>query len=179
MANPGTGLQHKIKRVNFSEKVEVRDPFTMQKVKHHIKPFMVNNLVIAFERGQIALNPDDKETIKQFEDYHVVRWAEDGRPIYTKDNEHIHDCVMLAMHGFVEKYSDMLKVTTTSAIKKLAPLGIGNHVQSRDIPEKEEQRVIPIAGMAILSSRRSGSQRRSGGRTSRRASMGPPKRTSF
>lgn len=177
MENPRTGLQHKVVRVNFSEKIDVRDPFTMQKVKRHIKPFMVENLVRAFERGKFAFQPDDKHMIKQFTDYHIVRWGQDGRPVYTDENEHIHDCVMLAMHGFIEKYSDILKVNTTVKIAKLGPIDMGaDHIPSREIkPGKKEEKMtdMPFAGFALIGAPRSG--RRQGGRSN----MGVPRRRSF
>jgi replicative DNA helicase len=119
MKHPETGLHKKIVRVNFSEKVKVRDPITKIRESKDIKPFMVNNVVLLFERGQFAFNPTDKETIKQFEDYHIERFGTNGRPVYTEKNEHIHDCIMLAIHGFTMKYNDMFKVKHSSFIGKI------------------------------------------------------------
>lgn len=176
MKNPASGLQHKIVRVNFSEKVTVRDPFTMKKEQKHIKPFMVNNLVIAFERGQVALNPNDKDTLKQFQDYKIERWGADGRPVYTSENEHIHDCVMLAMHGFISKYSDMLKVNTTVKVAKLKPLELGGEeeIKERDLPEKKESNTAVFAGLSLIGSSGRKDMSRSG-----RRSMGMPRRNHF
>lgn len=173
MENPRTGLQHKVVRVNFSEKIDWRDPFTMQKQKVHIKPFMVESTVRAFERGQFAFQPDDKHMIKQFTDYHIVRWGQDGRPVYTDENEHIHDCVILAMYGFIQKYSDVLKVSTTVKVAKLKEIDLGApaNVKSRDLPESKEERAsTPFAGFALIGAPRSKSsgRRSSGGYIPRR-----------
>jgi replicative DNA helicase len=177
MNHPETGLQHKVVRVNMSEKITWRDPFTQQKVSHHIKPFMVNNLVRAFERGKFAFHPGDNHTIKQFTDYYVKRWGQDGRPVYTDENEHIHDCIMLAMHGFIVKYTDMLKVNTTVKISKLGPIDMGDdHILSREIPvgkNEEKTKDASFAGFALIGGARTGK------RTSGRSSMGPPRRRSF
>lgn len=169
MEHPETGLQHKIVRVNFSEKVETRDPFTMKKIKQHIKPFMVDNLVRYFERQQIALLPTDKQMIKQFEDYHIVRWGQDGRAVYTDKNEHIHDCVLLAMHGFVVKYTDMLRVSTTVEIRQLGKLEMGGDVvmaRAQD-SEDDKQKSVNNFGFAVMKAR-SKPKGRSSGFVSRR-----------
>lgn len=171
MKNPKSNLHHKIVRVNFSEKVEIRDPFTLQKVKKDIKPFMVNNLVVAFERGRIALNPDDKHTIKQFTDYSIVRWGVDGRPIYSDTNEHIHDCIMLAMHGFVQKYTDIMKVKTSVSIARLGPIVYNDDsVKPREIAEEPEK--SPFSGLSAFSGLK---QKPMSGRRN----MGMPKRSTF
>jgi hypothetical protein len=164
--HPKTGLQHKVVRVNFSEKIETRDPFTMKKIKQHIKPFMVDNVVHAFERGQFVFQPEDKHMIKQFTDYHIVRWGQDGRPVYTDENEHIHDCVILAMHGFIEKYSDMLKVNTTVKIAQLSPIDMGaEHVPNRDIPDEDGKPKDTFAGFALIGAPIAKSRSRSRKRT--------------
>jgi hypothetical protein len=171
MKHPESGLRHKVVRVNMSEKIIVRDPFTMEKVGKHIKPFMVANLTIALERGQFAFNPEDKHMIRQFTDYNIVRWGQDGRPVYTDVNEHIHDCVMLAMHGFVSKYSDMLKVKTTSHISKLRPLDLGpsnKDVKDRDITQEAPKKMF--SGLGISTKRH---------RTAGRSSYGMPSRPTF
>lgn len=118
-AHPETGLHRKVVRVNFSEKVTVRDPITKIRERKDIKPFMVNNTVLLFERGQFAFNPTDKEMIKQFEDYYVEKFGVNGRPVYTSENEHIHDCVILAIHGFNMKFNDMFKVKHATMIGKI------------------------------------------------------------
>jgi len=117
--NPQSGLQHKVIRINFSEKVTIRDPITKIRDKKDIKPFMVNNTVLLFERNQFAFNPSDRKTIKQFEEYRVERLGMNGRPVYSSKNEHIHDCIMIAIHVFNMKYNDTFKVRHASLIAKI------------------------------------------------------------
>lgn len=116
MDNPGMGSAKKVIRLNLSEKVKVFDPLTKRAEKKDIKPFMVNNAVWMFERGMMALVPNDKETITQFEAYEVKSWGTNGRPIYTSDNEHILDCIVFCLFGFIKYFDDVLKVTKATAI---------------------------------------------------------------
>lgn len=145
--HPETGLYKKIVRVNFSEKVSVFDPVTKIRDKKDIKPFMVNNAVLLFERGQFAFDPEDKHTIKQFEDYYVERFGMNGRPIYTEENEHVHDCIVLAIHGFNMKYNDIFKVKHASYIGKIDNFAkVPEDVPTRDMKEIEENKDVVQEG---------------------------------
>jgi hypothetical protein len=156
IANPETGLDKKIVRVNFSQKVTMIDPVTKVKEKKDIKPFMVNNTVLLFERNQFAFNPDDKKMLKQFENYHVERFGINGRPMYGSEDEHIHDCVILAIHGFTMKYNSMMQVRHASLITKLDVFrNTDDNVKTRNIKEKENK--LPVeklykAGGPLLAS---------------------------
>ena len=179
MENPDSGLHHKVIRVNFSEKIETRDPFTFEKVTQHIKPFMVNNLVRNFERGQIALSRSDRHFTKQLEDYHILRIGVDGRPVYTSENDHIHDGFLLAMHGFVVKYSDMLKVHTNAKIATVRNINMNfEPVPSRMSDPNEAKQDDPFAGFTTIGSPRS-SRQRGGYRGGGRGRLSMPSRTTF
>lgn len=147
--NQVKGIGTKMHRLNLSAKIKVWDPIMKAYEKKHIKPFMVNNAVLMFERGVIALNPSDKETIMQFEAYEVKSWGADGRPTYTDVNEHILDCIVFALYGFTKYYEDIMKVTKSSRISIIsAPLNrVRDPIQSRDVnsesvEEKQQQRKI-------------------------------------
>jgi hypothetical protein len=177
------GLAKTINRVNFSEKVKVWDPITKKVESKHIKPFMVNNAVFMFEREMVALNPTDKETISQFEAYEVKTWGVDGRPTYTDENEHILDCIVLALYGFTKYYDDILKVAKSAAIRAIhRPLDrMESDIKERDIePEdpgtKQVKRVA--AALGIQPNRQRNSSARRGYQPARR-SMGTPRRKSF
>lgn len=174
--NPKSGLHKKIVRVNFSEKVTVIDPVTKIKDKKDIKPFMVNNAVLLFERNQFAFNPKDKTTIKQFEDYYVERFGTNGRPIYTEENEHIHDCIILAIHGFVMRFNDTFKLKHASFIGKIEAFAkTPDNLLTRDI--EEEAKHVPGIATINYSGMSSGkSSRRLGGG---RRSMSVPTRKMF
>jgi replicative DNA helicase len=136
---PQSGLAHKVVRVNFSERIAMFDPILRKMDKKDIKPFMVNNAVIAFERHGVALNPADRKMIKQFEEYHVKRVSANGRPIYGEQDEHIVDCVMLCIHGFNVKYSDMMKINFSTRMH-----GVNRKIEPEDkvVPSRE------VSGMA-------------------------------
>lgn len=184
LQHPETGLHKKIVRVNFSEKVSVFDPVSKVRDKKDIKPFMVNNTVLLFERGQFAFNPDDKHTIKQFEDYYVERFGINGRPIYTEENEHIHDCIILAIHGFTMRYNDFFKIKHASYIGRIenfskTPADLP--IRDMDTPQNEGVHkvgdAVALTGLAAV--KYIGQQ---SGRSSRglgRRGMGRPTRKMF
>jgi len=110
LEHPETGLADKVKGVTFSDGVKIIDPFTKEPSKKRLKHWIVNNLQILFERGQIALPPDDKAMARQFFNYRVVSYAASGEPVYSDEDEHIIDAVGLAVHGLLMHFSDICKV---------------------------------------------------------------------
>lgn len=107
--HPETGLADKVIGYQFSQKIEVTDPYTRKKDQKHMKPFMVNNSVNLFEKLKIILDPTDKTMIQQLEDYRVVSISASGLPIYSSENEHAIDAMNLALLLYEQKYGDMLK----------------------------------------------------------------------
>ena len=107
--NPSTGLANKVVGYQFSQKIRVRDPHTGKKDDKPIKPFMVNNSVILFEKEKIILNPNDKTVIEQFENYRVKSISQNGMPIFNDDNEHIVDAINLALLSFEQNYGELMK----------------------------------------------------------------------
>jgi hypothetical protein len=176
------GLAKRIIRVNLSEKVSVWDPVTKKVEKKHIKPFMVNNAVLMFEREKVVLNPKDRETISQFESYEVKSWGVDGRPTYTDENEHILDCIVFCLYGFTKYYDDILKVTKSAAVRAIhQPLDRSDDdITDRSIPSgvNEEQKQINRVAAALGIQPNLRKSARSGYKSTR-ASMGMPSRKSF
>jgi replicative DNA helicase len=146
MQHPLTGLHEKVVGVNFSEKIDVRDPYTLKKDKKKIKPFMVNNSVIVFERNAIMLNPYDKKLIKQFEDYRIKSIGVDGTPTFVETNEHIVDAVNLALFMFEQKYGDLLKRVTQNRCALLPRLDIKDEVKPRTEESKKNHNLITVLG---------------------------------
>lgn len=107
--HPETGLADKVIGYQFSQKIEVTDPYTRKKDQKHLKPFMVNNSVNIFEKCKIVLDPKDKAFISQLEDYRVKSISASGLPIYTDENEHAIDSMNLALLVFEQKYGALLK----------------------------------------------------------------------
>lgn len=115
--NPETGFVDKVIGYQFSEKIEVRDPHTMKKDKKPIKPFMVNNSVIVFEKEKIIFDPEDKDMAYQFGNYKIKSISSSGLPIFNDDDEHLVDATNLALLTFEQKYGELMKVITSSRIK--------------------------------------------------------------
>ena len=108
-ANPRTGLAEKVVGYQFSQKIDVTDPYTRKKDSKHIKPFMVNNSVNLFEKGKIVLDPKDRVMIEQLEEYRVKSISSAGLPVFTDENEHAIDSMNLALLIFEQKHGQLLK----------------------------------------------------------------------
>lgn len=110
--HPFTGFAEKTRRVSFAESVEVRDPFTFQKTKKQIKPFMVDNLRQMLEKEQIIMPGEDEQLYLQLISFVVARTTVTGIPVFetnAKDvQDHAHDALILACLAVAEHYSDLL-----------------------------------------------------------------------
>lgn len=105
--NPHTGLKNKVKRINFASKLEVIDPITGENNKEPLKPFMINQLVLSFERSRIIMSPFDKTLHSQLGAYVVERISESGKPVFTSENEHFVDALGLAHLAFVQEFKEL------------------------------------------------------------------------
>ena len=174
------GVGSRIVRVNLSEKVKVWDTVSRAYEKKHIKPFIVNNAVLMFERGMMALNPRDKDTISQFESYEVKSWSSDGRPTYTDENEHILDCIVFALYGFTKYFDDIMKVTKTARVRALKePLDkVADNVVDRslDAPQPSLQARRIAASLGLKANK---NVNKTGRNRIRRGGQGMPTRKSF
>lgn len=145
MEHPETGLADKVIGYQFSQKIEVRDPYTKKKDQKHIKPFMVNNSVNLFEKGKIVLDGSDKGMISQLEEYRVKSISSSGLPIYTDENEHAIDAMNLALLLFEQKYGSLLKKVYSIKTVFIGTLDSRDeHVKSRDIGETQEEPFVKI-----------------------------------
>ena len=57
--HPSSGLKNKVKGWQFKNTIEIIDPVTKEKTKEPMKPFMVNQLSVSFDRERIVLSPFD------------------------------------------------------------------------------------------------------------------------
>lgn len=83
------------------------DPITKEMDKKPMKPFMVNQLQIAFERDRLILSPYDETLAKQLTDYEVEKITEAGLPKYTSENEHFVDALGLAYLAMVLEFKEL------------------------------------------------------------------------
>lgn len=145
MEHPETGLADKVIGYQFSQKIEVRDPYTKKKDQKHIKPFMVNNSVNLFEKGKIVLDSSDKGMISQLEEYRVKSISSSGLPIYTDENEHAIDAMNLALLLFEQKYGSLLKKVYSIKTVFIGTLDARDeNVKSREIGEHQEEPFVKI-----------------------------------
>ena len=114
--HPESGFAEKVVGYQFSQKIEVTDPYTRKKDEKHMKPFMVNNSVNVFEKGKMILDPSDKYIIEELEEYRVKTISAAGLPTYTSENEHALDAMNLALLIFAQKYDSLLKKVFSSKI---------------------------------------------------------------
>lgn len=133
--NPQSGLRDKVVGYQFGQKLDVRDPHTMQKDRKPLKPFMVNNSVIIFEKEKIVLDPSDKLLIEQLESYRIKNISSTGIPTYTDENEHAVDALNLCLLIFEQKYGRLFRNVISSKILPIDDFANdrGELVASRDI----------------------------------------------
>ena len=105
--HPETGLKNKVKGWSFSNKIDVYDPITGEKESKPLKPFMVNQLQIVFERNNMVLSPWDSTIHKQLIDYEVEKMSASGIPTFTSVNEHYIDALGLAYLAMVLEFKDL------------------------------------------------------------------------
>lgn len=144
MANPITGLHKKVMEYQFSQKIEVRDPYTMQKDKKPLKPFMVNNSVVMFERQKIVFNPKDKKMIEQFEGYRIKSYSAAGMPIYSSENEHIIDAFNLALLAFEQNYGDLFRSLLVQRVFIIQGLSPEERIKNEEMKAQANTAITPL-----------------------------------
>jgi replicative DNA helicase len=108
--HPESGLKNKLKGWSFANKVEVYDPITGEKEAKPMKPFMVNQLQIVFERNNMVLSPWDDIIYKQLIDYEVEKTTASGVPVFTSKDEHYIDALGLAYLAMVLEFKKLTGV---------------------------------------------------------------------
>lgn len=102
-----SGLKNKVKRWQFSQTLDIVDPITGEVNKQPMKPFMVSQLQIAFERDRMMLSPLDEVLTKQLTNYEVERISQNGTPIFTSVDEHYVDALGLAYLAMVLEFKEL------------------------------------------------------------------------
>lgn len=108
--HPESGLKGKVKGWSFANKIDMMDPITKEIVRQPVKPFMVNQLQLLVERGNLILSPYDNVLLKQLMDYEVEKVTDSGVPKYTSENEHFVDALGLANLALVLEFKDTLGI---------------------------------------------------------------------
>lgn len=115
--HPESGLKNKVKRFQFSQKIDVMDPIKKTIEAKPMKPFMVNQLTMAIEREQLILSPFDELLHKQLVDYEVIRMSANGNPVFTDVNEHFVDALGLAFLAFALEFPEITKTIDKPTFK--------------------------------------------------------------
>lgn len=150
LEHPQSGLADKVVGYQFSQKIEVTDPYTRKKDQKDLKPFMVNNSVNLFEKGKIVLDPKDKTMIGQLEEYRVKSISSTGKPIYTDENEHAIDSMNLALLIFEQKYGSLLKKVFSIKTAFIGTLDNRNvDVKSRVLVGDSDSDLLPFGVLPI------------------------------
>ena len=144
--NPNTGLAEKVVGYQFSEKIEVRDPYTMKKDKKAMKPFMVNNSVNLFEKSKIILNPNDRTMTEQLEGYRIQSISTNGLPTFSSDNEHAIDAMNLCLLIFEQKYGELLRQVIATKVMFFDGLAQQDNIRTRTIETKQKPAQMFKAG---------------------------------
>lgn len=108
MDHPDSELHKKVVGISFAESKSVMDPWTRISENKPIKPFMVNQLTVLFERDRMIISDKDEMIIRQLENYRVLKKTVTNQPIYTNEDEHTIDCMMLCTLGFIEKFPQII-----------------------------------------------------------------------
>lgn len=108
--HPWTQLKERVVGWSFSNKIEITDPTTGETHLEPMKPFMVTQLQIAFERSTMILSKYDEVLYKQLIDYEVVKINQNGTPSFTSENEHFVDALGLAYLAMVLEFKDLTGV---------------------------------------------------------------------
>lgn len=109
--HPETRLQFVAKAWAFNEVIEVPDPYTHEKVKKDLKPFMVDNLRYMLEQKKIVFNPADEDLYLQMISYIVIRTSISNRPVFGPGGsapDHAHDALLLAAFAVTYNYDTLL-----------------------------------------------------------------------
>ena len=153
--HPESGLADKVVGYQFSQKIQVTDPYTRKKDEKHMKPFMVNNSVNIFEKGKMILDPADKYVIEELEEYRVQSISAAGLPTYSSENEHALDAMNLALLIFAQKYDNLLKKVYSSKIAFIEDVldkrSLG--VDSREISKEQNKDQFEVIPIRVISKR--------------------------
>lgn len=158
--HPESGLKQKVVGWSFANKIKIYDPITGEEDNKPMKPFMVSQLQIAFERENLVLSPYDELLHKQLVDYEVEKIGVNNNPVFSSKNEHFIDALGLAYLAMTLEFKELtgvmqdieitsnFEITKTPLMRKEAY--VESDIRSNDIPdeikdfyEKTDFREIP------------------------------------
>ena len=129
--HPETNLDKKVKPIHFSEKINIVDPVTGEEDRKEAKDFMINQTSIILDRHQLLLSPFDDVIWKQMMNYQVVRVSQNGKPIYTSEDEHALDALMLTILGFTIEFPEITKILEELRLAKKSHMIDGERTEKK------------------------------------------------
>lgn len=126
---PKSGLHKKVKAIDMGGKMEIRDPKTANSsiyVKKYIKTLMVEIAARRVEELQCRFprSEDSRDgLVEQIRNYEIIRYAENGKPIYTKENEHTAVAWMLSVFALMTEYTGLVRGKVAKGIKAVTDFG--------------------------------------------------------
>lgn len=177
---PETRLHQIVKGYQFSETIEVRDPFTQEKVKKRLKHFMVDNLYRMFQEQRIVASATDEELYEQIIGYIVVRENSNHEPIFgpgPSTVDHAHDALLLAAYAVSDNYDELLNPVFASRAKTVSNKTFLPLLNLDTQDDKELKEALDDAGVeAPIYTRRAMSRNLRGGNATGRSSFGNSRR---
>ena len=144
--HPESGLKNKLKGWQFANKIEVYDPITGEKEAKPMKPFMVNQLQLAFERNNLILSPWDDTIYNQLINYEVEKITASGIPTFTSKDEHFIDALGLAylamvlefkkLTGVIEDFETATKTEILNNTHLINPAAFASQNARDDMPQE-------------------------------------------
>jgi len=153
LSHQDSGLLTKVKSIAMGGKVTVQDPFSGQ-IKKYTKPFIVSLSLRRFEQQEVVLpkceykGEGSEGLVDQINQYKVLRYSSDGRPVYSQDNEHLLTAWMLAIYGFWMEHTDLAVGPTSSKMAIISYDRTTKELKAEDYPfptvtfELQRERII-------------------------------------
>ncbi len=117
--HPTSGLRNKVKRWQFKQSLDITDPTSGIVHKEPMKPFMVTQLQIAFERNKMILSPFDEVLHKQLIDYEVAKLGAGNIPTFSSKDEHFVDALGLSYLAFVLEFPELTDMMKKRVVESL------------------------------------------------------------
>lgn len=137
--NPHTMLHKTVKGWQFSQSIEVTDPFTKELIKKELKLFMVDNLFKMLEKDQLRFSMDDDEMYMELISYIRVRESITGKPIFGMSGDvkdHAHDALLLACFAIADNYDELLNPVYASFS---IPISNSNFLPTFELTNKQDE----------------------------------------
>lgn len=122
LRHPELKLVNKIRGVNMGQHEEIPDPWTGQKKKKRVKVLIADLTRRKIEENRCIFPVSEDEKgglVDQIRSLQVVRYSQNGDPVFTDENDHTLTAWSVAMYALIMTYSDITKVfftdTTTFA----------------------------------------------------------------